>query len=476
MPSDLPAAAGRPVSDPRDLDAFRRHGHELVDWIADYLSSLETRPVIEPVTPGQIRAALPDAPPTEPEPFADLIADLDQIVVPGLTHWQHPHWFAFFPAMASPASILAEFVSAGLGVQGMMWSTAPAATEIETHVLDWMADLLGVPPAWKSDGSGGGVLQGSASDSAHLALVLARERCRERTGAVAETMVAYTSDQAHSSLAKGARIAGIGHVRQLPVNEVFAVEPETLSAAVAADRAAGLNPVFVCASVGTTGTTAVDPVRRFGEICRSEGLWLHVDAAYAGSAMICEEFRHHQDGLELVDSYSFNPHKWLATNFDCSVFWVAERAELIDTLSVLPPYLRNDATDSGQVIDYRDWHVPLGRRFRALKLWWVLRSFGVSGLREMIRSHVAWAEELTTWVADHPRLELFAPTTFALVSFAHVDGDVATEELADALGRAGFAVTLSTAAERRFLRVSIGSTWTEHRHVLALRAAIDAAA
>jgi aromatic-L-amino-acid decarboxylase len=465
-----------PAGGPLDLDAFRSNGHQLVEWIADYLAGLEQRPVIEPVEPGEVRAKLPATPPRDPEPFAELLADLDQVVVPGLAHWQHPNWFAFFPAMSSPASILAEFAAAGLGVQGMLWSTSPAVTEIETHVLDWLVDLLGVPTGWKSDGPGGGVIQMSASDSTHLALVLARERCRDRTGAAVESMVVYTSDQAHSSIAKGAAIAGYRHVRQLPVNDQFAVEPGTLETAIAEDLAAGRQPAFVCAAVGTTGTTAIDPVRRFGEICADQHIWLHVDAAYAGSAMLCPEFRHHQDGLETVDSYTFNPHKWMATNFDCSVFWVADRSSLIDTLSVVPPYLRNQASDSGQVIDYRDWHVPLGRRFRALKLWWVLRSFGVEGLQQMIRSHVGWAQELSDWVDRDPRLERFAPTTFALVCFTHVDGDEATDRLAEALHQAGFAVTASTAADRRYLRVSIGSTWTEHRHVEALRQAIDASA
>ena len=461
------------MTDPLDLDEFRRNGHALIDWIADYLGGLESRPVIEPVAPGDVRAKLPAAAPQTPEPFSAMLADLDDVVVPGLTHWQHPHWFSFFPAMSSPPAVLGELAAAGLGVQGMLWSTSPAATEIESHVLDWLVDLTGVPQSWKTTGPGGGVLQMSASDSTHIALVVAREVCRERTGAPAESMVAYTSSQAHSSIEKGANVAGYGHVRLLDVDHEFAIEAATLAAAIEADVAAGLTPAFVCAAVGTTGTTAIDPVRAIGEVAQAHDLWLHIDAAYAGAAMICDEFRHHQDGLELADSYTFNAHKWLATNFDCSIFWVADRRPLIDTLSIVPPYLRNTASDSGEVIDYRDWHVPLGRRFRALKLWWVMRSFGVEGLQAMIRGHVAAAQRLDTWLRDDPRFEVIAPTPFALVSFTHVAGDDATDQLIADLNDAGFAIAGSVADGRRFIRVSIGSTWTEDRHVDALRDTID---
>ena len=464
------------VPDPLDLEAFRENGKALIDWIADYLGALEERPVTESVTPGDIRAKLPAAPPDGPEPFAEMLADLGDIVVPGLTHWQHPGWFAYFPGQSSPASILGELAAAGLGTQGMMWSTAPAATEIESHVLDWFVDLTGVPQAWKTTGRGGGVLQMSASDSTHTALVVAREVCRARTGAAAESMVVYTSSQAHSSIEKGARVAGFGHVRLLDVDDAFAARSDALLAAIQADTEAGLTPAFVCATIGTTNTTAIDPLRAFGEIARTQGLWLHVDAAYAGSAMICEEFRDHQDGLELADSYTFNPHKWLATNFDCSIFWVADRAPLIDTLSIVPPYLANAASGSGDVIDYRDWHVPLGRRFRALKLWWVLRSFGVDGLRSRIRANVDQAQRLARWIDSRPELTTIAPTPFGLVCFAHVDGDDATESIVEAINADGSAFVLpSTADGARFIRVSIGSTWTEDRHVDALRQRIAAA-
>ena len=459
-----------------DLDAFREHGYALIDWIADYLGGIESRPVVEPVEPGAVRSRLPSEAPETPEPFEDLLRDLDEIVVPGLTHWQHPGWFAYFPGQSSPPSILGELAASGLGIQGMMWSTGPAVTEVEAHVLDWLVDLTGAPEAWKTTGPGGGVLQMSASDSTHTALVVAREACRQRTGEPAESMVAYASAQAHSSIEKGAKVAGYGHVRLVEVDDRFAARPEALKGAIAADLDAGLTPTFLCGSVGTTGTTAIDPVRPFGEIAARHDLWFHVDAAYAGAAMICEEFRHHQDGLELAQSYTFNAHKWLATNFDCSIFWVADRRPLIDTLTIVPPYLRNARSDSGEVIDYRDWHVPLGRRFRALKLWWVLRSFGAEGLRSRIRANVRQAQELAAWVDEQPQLEMIAPTPFGLVSFAHADGDEATQALVEAINADGASHVLpSVVSDRTFIRVSIGSTWTEDRHVDALREKIATA-
>jgi aromatic-L-amino-acid/L-tryptophan decarboxylase len=326
---------------------------------------------------------------------------------PGLTHWQSPGWFAYFPANVSFPAILGDLVSAGLGQQGMLWQTSPATTEIESHVLDWLVDLMGLPQRWKTTESGGGVLQMSASDSTHTAIVVARSL---HPDVEPSRMVAYTSNQAHSSIEKGANVAGVGHVRLIDVDEQMAMRSDSLAQAIETDIAAGLVPIFVCGTVGTTGTTAVDPLRLIGEIAGEHRLWFHVDAAYAGSAMVCEEFRHHLEGVELADSYTFNPHKWMLTNFDCSVFWVADRTPLIDAMAIVPPYLRNTASDSGQVIDYRDWHVPLGRRFRALKLWFVLRHYGAEGLRRYIREHVRLAQALADRIDSHPKLETIAPT------------------------------------------------------------------
>ena len=458
-----------PSTDPLDIEAFRRNGHALIDWVSDYYLRLAARPVYEPVEPGAVRAQLPEQAPERPEAFDAVLADLDEVVMPALGHWQHPGWLAYFPAASSPAAVLGELAAAGISAEAMMWSTSPAATEVESHVVDWLVDLLDLPQEWKTTARGGGVLLSGASSATHTALVVARDQCRKRAGVPIEQMVAYTSDQAHSSIEKGARVAGYEHIRLLDTDEEFAVRPATLAAAIAADRRAGLEPAFVCSALGTTGTTGVDPVRALGEFARSEQMWHHVDAAYAGSAMICEEFRHYQDGLELVDSYTFNPHKWLATNVGCSVMWVADRRPLIDTLSVLPPYLRNEASASGAVIDYRDWHLPLSRPFRALKLWFVLRSFGAEGLRTMIRSHVAWAQSLAAQIDRHPRLELIAPTPFAMVPFAHRDGNAATDALIDTINCDGrFYVTGSEVDGRRYVRVAVGSIWTTRDHVEAL--------
>jgi aromatic-L-amino-acid/L-tryptophan decarboxylase len=447
-------------------DEFRRYGHVLVDWVAQYMARVAELPVQAKVEPGDVRAMLPSAAPEDPEPFEMLVRDLDAVVLPGIAHWQSPGWFAYFPANTSPPSILAELVTAALGAQGMLWSTSPAVTEIEAHVLDWLVDLLGLPREWKTAvGPGGGVIQMSASDSTHVAHVVARQLAVDR-GASTDDIVAYSSSQAHSSIEKGARVAGIRRVRLIDVDERFALRPQSLAGAIEQDLADGLVPAIVTSAIGTTATAAVDPVRDVATIAQRHGLWHHVDAAYAGSAMICPEFRVHQQGAERADSYVFNPHKWMFTNFDCSVFWVADRAPLIRTMSILPPYLQNAASASGDVIDYRDWHVPLGRRFRALKLWWVLRSYGARGIRHHIREHVRLAQWFGDLVDDHPSLVRTAPVSFGLVCFGHVDGDGATNALAEAINAAGNVyVTPSTIDEQRFLRVSVGATATTEQDV-----------
>ena len=449
---------------------FRRHGHALIDWIANYLDTVEDKPVSSQVKPGAIRALIPDHPPEEPEEFASIMADLDRVVMPGITHWQSPNWFAYFPANSSPPAILGELAAAGLAVQGMLWSTSPAATEVESAVLDWLVDLLGLPQSWKMTGPGGGVIQMSASDSTHAALVVARHHCN----APIDRQVVYASNQAHSSIEKGARIAGIKELRLIDVDEHFAMDPVAFETAVRQDRDNGLTPLFVASAVGTTGTAAVDPVDAIAEIAKQHGLWHHVDAAYAGTAMMCPEFRYLQKGLNRVDSYTFNAHKWMFTNFDCNVLWVADRKPLIETMTILPPYLRNKASESGAVVDYRDWHVPLGRRFRSLKLWWVLRSYGAAGIRHHVREHVRMARDLDARIVSDPRFTLVAPTLFSLVSFRHVGGEQATSDLAAAINATGSVmVTPSTINDQSFIRVSIAQTRTETRHVDALWQIID---
>ena len=442
-------------------DEFRRHGHEVVEWVAAYMERVGELPIGSTVAPGEIRERLPAAAPETPEPFAAILRDLDEVVLPGITHWQAPGWFAYFPANTSGPSILAELASAGIGAQGMLWALSPALTEIEAHVLDWFVDLLGLPQHFKTAvGPGGGVIQMSASDSTHLMHVVARDRAT-RGDAPSDRLVAYGSSQAHSSVERGARVAGFAHIRRLDVDEAFALRPDALRDAIEQDLAAGLVPTIVTSAIGTTGTGAIDPVAEVADIAEEHGVWHHVDAAWAGSAMLCEERRGSQAGAERADSYTFNPHKWLFTNFDCNVLWVADRGPLIEALSILPPYLRDAASESGEVIDNRDWHVPLGRRFRALKLWWVVRCYGATGLRHHLREHIALAEELGRRIDDHPRLERVAPVSFALVCFRHRDGNDATDSLTTAINaHPTLRVTSSAIDDMRFIRVSVGQTHT----------------
>ncbi len=461
---------------------FRAAGHAAVDWIADYLSTLEQRPVLSTVEPGAIAAQLPAHPPQRGEPFSAMLADLERVVMPGITHWQHPSFFAYFNSNASGPSILGELLSAGIGVQGMLWATSPACTEVETVMMDWLLELLGLPDIFRSTGPGGGVIQDTASSATLCAILAARERATgwqtDRTG-VDRALCVYASDQTHSSIEKAVRIAGLGkdQLRAVASDARGALDPTALAAAIAADRAAGRTPCAVIATVGTTSSHAIDPLRAVGEICRSEGVWLHVDGAHAGTAAVCPEYRWIHDGLELADSYCTNPHKWMFTNFDCDAFWVRDRAALVRTLSVLPEYLRNAATASGEVIDYRDWHIPLGRRFRALKLWFVMRHYGVEGLRRHIGQHIALAQRFAEWVAAHDAFELAVPAPLNLVCFRHVGGDAVNQRIVETLNASGaLYLTHTKIAGRYTLRLCVGGTYTEARHVEAAWQAITAAA
>ena len=463
-----------PIPDPpqhMSAEEFRRNGYALIDWLASYVEEVGDLPVYSRVKPGDIASMLPEQAPEHGESFEALLGDLDDVVLPGITHWQSPNWFAYFPANSSPPSVLAELVSAGLGVQGMLWSTSPAATEIESRVLDWLVDLHALPQAWKTTEAGGGVIQMSASDSTVTALVVARRRAAARGSA--DSMVVYASSQAHSSVQKGCTVAGIGHCRVVDVDERYALDPDALRTMIEEDVADGLLPIAVVSTVGTTGTNAIDPIAGINDVIEGRTMWHHVDAAYAGNTMICEEFRFHVPDLERVDSYTFNPHKWMMVNFDCNVLWLADRRPLIDALSILPPYLRNAASESGTVIDYRDWHVPLGRRFRALKLWWVIRSYGAEGIRALIRHHVALADRLAERIAADDRFALLAPHPFALVCFVHRKGNEHTRALADGLNESGVAVTPSEIDGTAYIRVSIGQTRTTTEHVDHLWDLID---
>ena len=452
-------------------DDFRRHGHAVVDWIADYYERIESLPVLSQAKPGQIRASLPPSPPTQGEPFDRILGDINRLILPGVTHWQSPNFFAYFPCNASAPAILGDLLSSGLGVQGMLWATSPACTELETHVLDWLVPLLGLPEKFLSTSAGGGVIQDTASSASLCAVLAARERATNfasnQRGCDGK-LVAYTSSQAHSSIEKAVKIAGLGveNLRLIEVDERFAMRADVLNRQIESDRRAGLTPCFVCATVGTTSSNAIDPVAAIGRLCHEQGLWLHVDAAMSGTAALCPEFRHIHDGLEFADSYCFNPHKWMFTNFDCDCFYVADRKVLIQTLSVLPEYLRNQATESGAVIDYRDWHIPLGRRFRSLKLWFVIRHYGVQGLQHHIREHIRLAQQFAENVKIDDRFELAAPVPLNLVCFRHKAGDEANQKLMDRLNQSGTLYLTHTRLNGKLtLRLCVGQTNTQARHV-----------
>jgi aromatic-L-amino-acid/L-tryptophan decarboxylase len=452
-------------------EELRHHGRAMLDWIAAYQERVESLPVLSRAAPGQIRSRLPEQPPREGEAFEAMLRDVEEIILPGITHWQSPNFFAYFPSNTSGPSILGDLLSAGLGVQGMLWSTSPACTELETHVLDWLVGMLGLPERFLSTGPGGGVIQDTASSATLCALLAARERAGG-SGAEGQGggghLVAYASREAHSSVEKAARIAGLGRdgLRTIAVDQRFALRTDDLEEQIAADRRAGRAPFFAVATVGTTSSNALDPLRRMGEICRRESLWLHVDAAMSGTAALCPEMRWIQDGLELADSYCFNPHKWMFTGFDCDAFWVADRRPLIQALSVLPEYLRNRASESGAVTDYRDWQIPLGRRFRALKLWFVIRWYGVEGLRRQVRRHVALARELAEWVEADPDYELAAPVPLNLVCFRHRAGEEVNQAILDRVNASGEVfLTHTRLADSLTLRLCVGQSHTERRHV-----------
>jgi aromatic-L-amino-acid decarboxylase len=455
-----------------DLEEFRRHGHEFVDWMADYLATIERHPVRAQVRPGEIASQLPGAPPAEGEPIERIFADFERIVLPGMTHWQHPNFFAYFPANSSPPSVLAEMLTATLGAQCMLWQTSPAATEMETRVLDWLRQMIGLPEGFA------GVIQDSASSATLCAILVARERASDwQANAVGlgacPPLAFYASEEAHSSVEKAVTIAGLGRsgLRLITTDDAFAMRPDALDAAIREDRAAGRVPAGVVASLGATGVGAIDPLRPIGEICRAHGLYLHVDAAWAGSALLLEEQRWMIEGAEHVDSFVFNPHKWLLTNFDCSAHFVRDPDALVRTLSILPPFLQS--REIGQVIDYRDWSIPLGRRFRALKLWFVLRCYGVKRLQAMLRDHIAWTAELAERIRAEPDFELVTPARLALLTFRYrprgLDDaalDRLNERLLHALNDGGRVYLTQTRVRGRYvIRFAIGQLSTTRAHI-----------
>ncbi len=478
-----------------DPEAFRQLGHRMVDFIADYWKRVDSFPVRSTVAPGEVAAQLPTHPPEQgfgaPDDWNAVFDDLERIVLPGLTHWQSPNFFAYFPANVSGPAVLGEMLSAGLGVQGMLWSTSPACTEIETRMLDWLAELCGLPAAFSSTSpTGGGVLQATASEAELVAMVAARQRVRAQNPNHGP-LVAYGSTQAHSAIQKAALIGGVtrdvsadDHLRLIPTDAQFRMRPDLLEQAMAEDIARGRQPFFVCATLGTTSSGAFDDLSAIGDVLRRNGFsqsggWLHIDAAWAGASFVCPEMRGPLAGVEYADSLAWNPHKWLLTNFDCNAFYTRDRQALLSALSITPEYLRNAASGSGNVIDYRDWQIPLGRRFRALKLWFVMRHYGAEGLRAHIRRHVQIAEKLEQWVASDARFEVVARSlSLVCLRLRPQAGETpesvnkrnaALLERVNSTGKVFLTHTVLPAAEsepaRYVLRMAIGATQTEEKHV-----------
>jgi aromatic-L-amino-acid decarboxylase len=459
-----------------DSNTFRKYGHTIVDWIADYMDHIEEYPVLSQVQPGEIKDQLPPTAPEESEDMEAIFDDFKQILLPGITHWQHPSFFAYFPANTSEPSILAEFLTAALGAQCMVWQTSPAATELEEVVMDWLRQMLGLPEGFS------GVIQDTASTSTLCALLCARERATSFAinqhgfqAEIGQKLIVYTSEEAHSSVEKGIKIAGFGkdQLRLIPTGTDFAMVPGALEKAVDVDRQDGNAPCCVVATVGTTSSTAMDPLRPIGAICDHERLWLHVDAAMAGTAAILPEMRYILDGIESADSFVFNPHKWMFTNFDCSAYFCKDPKVLTSTFEILPEYLKTGV--ERRVKNFRDWGIPLGRRFRALKLWFVIRYFGIRGLQEKVRAHIGLARTFESWIREDPRFEAMAPVTINLVCFRyHPPHRTFSEEeleqinkgLMDVINRSGKMFVTHTKLKGRFaLRLCIGQTNTTLDHV-----------
>jgi len=454
-------------------EEFRAFGHRLIDWIADYRASTASRPVMSTVAPGSIRAQLPTTPPEGPESMDAVFRDFERIVVPGLSHWQHPRFFGYFPSNGELSSVLGDYLSTGLGVLGLSWQSSPALTEVEEVTTDWLRQMVGLSDKWS------GVIQDTASTSTLVALICARERASAYSlvkggiQSVPSPLVVYVSGHAHSSVDKAALLAGFGrdHVRLVPTDSAFAMRPDALADAIRKDIAAGLKPCAVVATTGTTTTTAVDPVGAIAGVARAHGLWLHIDAAMAGSAMILPECRGLWEGIEGADSIVVNPHKWLGVAFDCSVYYVRDPEHLVRVMSTNPSYLRSTVDE--RVKNLRDWGIPLGRRFRALKLWFLIREQGVAGLQARLRRDIANAEWLKGEVEKAPDWRVLAPVPLQTLCVRHeppgLEGEALdrhTQAWADALNRSGQAYLTPAILEGRWMvRVSIGALLTERKHV-----------
>jgi len=454
-----------------NTEDFRKHAHELVDWMADYLEGVEDYPVLPNVKPGDIYAQIPDSAPDEAEAFDQIFGDFKQKIMPGITHWESPNFMAYFPANKSKASVLAEMLMSTLGSQCMMWLTSPAAAELEERMMDWLREMLGLSADFT------GSIQDTASTATLCAMLTARERASEYavnekgfTGN--ERYTIYCSQQVHSSIEKGAKIAGFGReqVRKVGVDEAYAMNADELKAAIEQDLADGFQPLCVISALGTTGTTAIDPIDEISDLCLEYGIWHHVDAAYAGTALVLPELRWMSKGVEKADSFVFNPHKWMFTNFDCTAYFVKDPVALVNTFTIMPDYLKTSVDT--EVKNYRDWGIPLGRRFRALKLWFVIREMGVSGIREKIRNHIAWGHWLAEEIDSHSEFDLLAPVPLNTLCFRFdppeddATVDQLNQEIMDNINKSGKLFFMQMVLEGRFaLRLAFGSTELEKRHI-----------
>ena len=452
-----------------DNQEFKKMGYAFIDWIADYFSEVENYPVMSTVSPGDVKAQLRKTPPLKGEMLEDVFTDFQKIILPGITHWQHPSWFAYFPANNSPPSVLAELLTAGLGAQCMIWQTSPAAAELEETVMDWLKQMLELPEGMV------GCIQDTASTATLCAILTAREKATDfesNSSGLRGPLAIYASEETHSSIEKAVKIAGLGSraLRAIPTDDTFAMRPDKLEAAILADIEQGIRPACVVATLGTTSSTAVDPLEPIGRICRRHKVWLHVDAAYAGTAAILPEKRSMLTGAEYMDSFVFNPHKWMLTNFDCSAYFVSDPESLVQTFEIHPEYLKTGV--DRQVNNYRDWGIQLGRRFRALKLWFVIRSYGISGLQDMVREHIRLAQLFRGWVETHATFEILAPVNFSLVCFRFNDGQGETAlnafnaRLMEAINKTGKVYLTHTTLKGKYvLRLVVGQRTTQEHHV-----------
>ncbi|XP_033983162.1 aromatic-L-amino-acid decarboxylase-like [Trematomus bernacchii] len=459
-----------------DTAEFRRRGKEMVDYVADYLDNVEQRPVYPDVEPGYLRSLIPAEAPLEPEKYDDIMTDVERVIMPGVTHWHSPYFYAYFPTASSYPAMLADMLSAAIGCIGFSWAASPACTELETVMLDWLGKMLNLPEDFiaGTEGQGGGVIQGTASEATLVSMLAARCKAVRRIQVsnpekseadILSKLVAYTSEQAHCSVERASLIAGV-MMKKVPVDNNYGVEGAMLKRMLEQDKADGLIPFYFCATLGTTPSCAFDHITELGPICNEEQMWMHIDAAYAGSAFICPEFRPLLNGIEFADSFNFNPHKWLLVNFDCSAMWVKKRESIIGAFKVEPLYLKHENQESGVITDYRHWQIPLGRRFRSLKMWFVFRLYGLQGLQDHIRKQVALAKEFESLVRADNRFEICAKVVMGLVCFRLKGSNGLSELLLKRINKSREIHLVPCQLSARFvLRFAICARSTESRHI-----------